>query len=167
MPTVSGRTSALVALLVGVAAVASANDSQAERASLRGLTDLTVVVEDLSAAAQKTGLKALDLQGDAQQRLRRAGITLKADADAYLYVQITVADPGGTLPLAYVINVSLMQDVTIPRDLQLRTPLQCPTWWVNSLGMASADRVRSAVSDRVHEFVDQFINAFVSVNPKS
>jgi hypothetical protein len=155
-----------LALVIGLSATTSANDSQAERASLAHLPDISVVVEDLSAVAQKAGLKAVDLQSDAQERLRKAGITLKPDSDAYLYVQITVADPGGTLPLVYFINVSLMQEVTLPRGITMRTPLQSPTWWLNSVGLAGPDRVASVVSARVHEFVDQFVRAYASVNGK-
>jgi hypothetical protein len=151
--------------LVGLAGVASANDSAAERASLTGLTRVSVVVEDLSAVAGKNGLTGAALQSDVERRLRQAGITVAADADAYLYVHVTVADPGSSLPLPYVVEVALMQEVTLPRGLRTRTPLQCATWWVNSLGMSGPDRLRTGVSDRVAEFADQFIRAFRSVNP--
>jgi hypothetical protein len=33
-------------------------------------------------------------------------------------------------------------------------------------GLTEPDRLRSSVTDRVHKFVDQFVRAFVSVNPK-
>ena len=151
--------------LVGLAGVASANDSAAERASLTGLTRVSVVVEDLSAAASKSGLTGAALQSEVERRLRQAGITVAADADAYLYVHVTVADPGSSLPLPYVVEVALMQEVTLPRGLRTRTPLQCATWWVNSLGMSGPDRLRTGVSDRVGEFADQFVRAFRSVNP--
>jgi hypothetical protein len=81
-----------------------------------------------------------------------------------LYVHVTVADPAAALPLPYVVEVALMQEVTLPRGLRTRTPLQCATWWVNSLGMAGPDRLRMAVSDRVAEFVDQFVRAYRAVN---
>jgi hypothetical protein len=145
--------------------VASANDSAAERASLTGLTRVSVVVEDLSAVAGKNGLTGAALQSDVERRLRQAGITVAADADAYLYDHVTVADPGSSLPLPYVVEVALMQEVTLPRGLRTRTPLQCATWWVNSLGMSGPDRLRMGVSDRVAEFADQFVRAFRSVNP--
>jgi hypothetical protein len=150
--------------LVGVAAVASANDSAAERASLTGLTSLSVVVEDLAAVAGKSGLTGAALQADVERRLRQAGISVASDADAYLYVHVTVADPGASLPLPYVVDVALMQEVTLPRAVRARTPLQCATWWVNSLGMAGPDRLRTGVSERVAEFVDQFIRAYKAVN---
>jgi hypothetical protein len=155
----------LVVALVGFGTMASANDSETERASLTGLTSLSVVVEDLAAAAVKSGLAGATLQADVERRLRQAGISLTPDSDSYLYVRVTVGDPGGSLPLAYVVDVSLMQTVTLPRGLKTRTPLQCPTWWVNNLGMSGADRIRVVVTERVGEFADQFIRAYRSVNP--
>jgi hypothetical protein len=159
-------TSILVACFMGLAASAAAADSQIERASLTGLTSISVVVEALAPVAEKNGLTTAALQTDVERRLRQAGINITPDADAYLYVHITVADPGASLPLPYIVDVSLMQEVTLPRGLKTRTPLQCPTWSLNRLGMSSADRVRTPVTDRVDEFVDQFIRAFQSVNPK-
>jgi hypothetical protein len=156
----------LAAWLMGIPAPAAAADSQIERASLTGLTTISVVVEALAPIAEKNGLTTAALQTDVERRLRQAGISLTPDADAYLYVHVTVADPGPSLPLPYVVDVSLMQEVTLPRGLKTRTPLQCPTWSLNRLGMSSADRVRTPVTDRVDEFVDQFIRAYQSVNPK-
>jgi hypothetical protein len=158
-------TGVLVVALIGLATTASANDSEAERASLTGLTSLSVVVEDVSAAAGKSGLVGATLQADVERRLRQAGISLTPDSDAYLYVRVTVGDPGGSLPLAYVVDVSLMQTVTLPRGLKTRTPLQCPTWWVNNLGLSGPERLRVVVTDRVGEFADQFVRAYRTVNP--
>ena len=157
---------ALVTCLIGSRAAASANDSQAERVSLTGLTTLSVVVEDLAPVAQKNGVTQAALESEVERRLRQAGISITSDADAYLYVHVIVAEPGSSLPLPYVIDVALMQEVTLPRGLKTRTPLQCQTWWVNSLGLTGPDRLRAAVGDRVNEFVDQFIRAYRSVNPK-
>jgi len=50
--------------------------------------------------------------------------------------------------------------------VKTRTPLQVPTWWLNRLGLVDAGRLRAVVNDRVTEFVDQFISAYRSVNPK-
>ena len=163
------RTRTMLALLTCVTAfaiTAAANDSQTERVSLTGLTTISVVVEELSAVAQKNGLSTATVETEVQRRLQQAGISVTSDADAYLYVHVTVADAGSSLPLPYVIDVALMQEVTLPRGLKTRTPLQSQTWWVNSLGLTGPDRLRTAVSDKVNEFVDQFIRAYRSVNPK-
>jgi hypothetical protein len=156
----------LVGALLGCASAASADDSQIERATLAGLTPISVEVEGLAPIAEKNGLAAAAIRADTERRLRQAGISVTPDADAYLYVNVTVADPGPTSPLPYVVNVSLMQEVTLPRGLQARTPLQVPTWWLTRLGLVDQGRLRVSVTDRVAEFVDQFIRAYQSVNPK-
>jgi hypothetical protein len=152
--------------LIGLPAAAAAADSAIERATLTGLTTMSVVVEGLPPIAEKNGLTTATLQSDMERRLRQAGISIVEDADAYLYVHVTVADAGASLPLPYFVDVSLMQEVTLPRGIKTRTPLQCPTWGLNRLGLAGPTIVRSAVTDRVTEFVDQFIAAYRSVNPK-
>src|SRR5260221_2884072 len=92
----------LAAWLVGLSGSAAASDSQAERVTLTGLTPLSVVVEDLAPIAEKNGVTGAALQADVERRLRQAGITLTPDADAYLYVHVTGADPGAPAPLPYV-----------------------------------------------------------------
>lgn len=155
---------ATAVLVAGVSASPAANDSAAERGSLAGLSSLSVVVEDVSAVAAKNGVATATLQADVERKLRQASISVTSDADAYLYVHVTVADPGGSFALPYVVEVALMQEVTLPRGVRTRTPLQCATWWVNSLGLSGPDRLRTGVGDRVGEFVDQFIRAYRSVN---
>jgi hypothetical protein len=156
----------LAVLLTGLSVPVLANDSQAERDTLTGLSPISVVVEDLPAIAQKSGLTSDALEGDVARRLRQAGIVVTPDADAYLYVHVTVADPGAASPLPYFVDVTLMQEVTLPRGLRTRTPIQCPTWGVNTLGMVSGAGLRVTISDRVAQFVDQFVKAYQSVNPK-
>src|SRR5262249_4013935 len=114
----------IVGTLLTVSTTARANDSDTERASLTGLTTVSVVVEELSAVAKKSGLATATLQADVERRLRQASISVTSDADAYLYVHIMVADPGPSLPLPYVVEVALMQEVTLPRGVKTRTPLQ-------------------------------------------
>src|SRR5437868_5373135 len=153
--------------LIGLSATAAlASDSQVERASLTGLTAISVVVEDLPAIARANGISTAALQADVERRVRQAGISIAPDADAYLYVHVTIADAGAALPIPYFVDVSLMQEVTLPRGIKTRTPLQTPTWGLNRLGMVSATALRASVTDRVDMFVDQFIAAFRSVNAK-
>jgi hypothetical protein len=156
-----------IAALVCFASGAAASDSQADRATLTGLPAISVVVEELPPIATGNGLTTAALQADAERRLRAAGIALTPDSDAYLYVHVTVADPGASLPIPYYVDVALVQEIKLPRGgVQSRTPLQSPTWNLTRLGMASGDRLRANVSDRVGEFVDQFVRAYRAVNPK-
>jgi hypothetical protein len=145
---------------------AAASDSADERASLAGLMKISVVVEGLAPIADRNGLTTAGLLADVEGRLRNAGVPLTPDSDAYLYVHVTIADPGASLPVPFFVDVALMQEVTLPRAVKTRTPVQTPTWSLNRLGMVSADRLRMSVTERVDEFVDQFIRAYQSVNPK-
>ena len=160
----SNTTWLLLVLLIATPAALSANDSPDERASLKGLGTISLVVEDLGPAAQKYGLTTMRLQNEIQQRLQQAGITVRQEADPYLYVQITVVDPGGSVPPAYSIQVTMMQEVALPRGLNAH--FQAPTWWLSSFGVAGADRLSQSVGGKVQEFVDQFIKAYRSTNPK-
>lgn len=159
-------TWALAGWLMGQAIPASAADSAIERASLAGLKTISIVVENLSAAAAPSGLTTAALQTDVERRVRQAGISVTPDADAYLYVHVTIADAGSSLPLPYFVDVSLMQEITLPRGIKTRTPLQSATWSLTRLGMATTPLVRDAVTGRVDEFVDAFVRAYQSVNPK-
>jgi hypothetical protein len=157
----------VVGMVIGGSSAASAEDSQIERATLAGLTPISIVVEDLPAVVQATGLSTAAVQADAEGRLRQAGVAVTPDADAYLYVHVTAADAGPSSVVPYFVEVALMQVVTLPRGVRTTTPLQCPTWWVNRLGLVSPKLLRSSVTDRVGEFVDQFIRAYRSVNPRT
>ena len=149
-----------------LAAPAFAADSQDERASLAGLKAISIVVEELSPAAAPSGLTTSMLQTDVERRVKAGGVPVTPDADAYLYVHVTIADAGSSAPLPYFVSVSLMQEVTLPRGIKTRTPLQVPTWSLDRLGLASTGALRVNVVGRVDEFVDQFIKAYQSVNPR-
>src|SRR5665213_1189596 len=63
-------------LLLCSVAPATASDSDIDRASLKGLTGVFVLVEDLNPAEEQAGLKTADIQADAVQQLQAAGIPL-------------------------------------------------------------------------------------------
>jgi hypothetical protein len=141
--------------------------SQTDPVSLTGLTAISVVVEDVPSAASRAGLSTSALQADAERALRRAGITITPDSDAYLYIHILVSESSsGAQPLPYFVEVSLMQEITLPRNVKSRTPLQAPTWTVNRLGAVGPDQLRATLGGRVSQFVDEFVKAFRAVNPK-
>ena len=64
------------ALLLCSVAPATASDSEIDRASLKGLTGVFVLVEDLNPPEEQAGLKTADIQADAEEKLKAAGIPL-------------------------------------------------------------------------------------------
>ncbi len=151
--------------LVPAAAPAAAT-SQTDPISLTGLGALSVVVEELPASAARSGLTAASLQTAAERTLRQAGISLVQDSDAYLYIHVTLADPGPSQPTPFFVEVSLMQEITLPRNVKSRAPLQCPTWGLDRLGTAPSTDLSRVIGGYVSQFVDRFVQAYRSVNPK-
>jgi len=140
--------------------------AQSDPVSLTGLTAISVVVEDVPSAVSRAGLSTSTLQADTERTLKQAGITVTPDSDAYLYIHILVSESSAAQPLPYFVEVSLMQEITLPRSVKSRTPLQAPTWTVNRLGTVSQDQLKATLGGRVSQFVDEFVKAFSAVNPK-
>src|SRR5262245_28204666 len=156
----------LLAASLIVPAAPTTAAAQSDPVSLTGLTAISVVVEDVPSVASRAGLTTSALQADAERALRQAGITITPDSDAYLYIHILVSESSAAQPLPYFVEVSLMQEITLPRNVKSRTPLQAPTWTVNRLGAVSQDQLRATIGGRVSQFVDEFVKAFRAVNPK-
>ncbi len=153
---------ALVVLLLIVPTWA--DDTPQSRASLKGITTLTVVVENLDPDAERDGLTRNQIQTDVELRLRQAGIRLSPAASEYLYIAVPARKRSAEFPLyGYAILVEFRQPVIVLRDPPIT--VYATTWSIvaaGSVGAASLRPIRSFVVD----YVDQFINAYLEQNPK-
>jgi hypothetical protein len=134
--------------------------------SLRGLQGVNVLIESLSSEAEQAGLNSTTIQTDVELKLRLAGIkvlseeeSLKQSGHPYLYVNANV-NPGLTL---YSIHCKLKQGVTLSRDVSITTI--ATTWETSASGLVEASNLLNIRSD-IKDLVDQFINDYLSVNPK-
>lgn len=130
-----------------------------EDMSLKGIRGVMVVVEDLSEGTLKLGLTKEAIRTDVELKLRLAGIRILAanPGEPYLYINVNV------LPSGAVANVSvaLTQPVKLIRDPGIE--VLADTWGHEILITHPTTReIRSATKD----LVDQFLNAWLSVNPK-
>jgi hypothetical protein len=138
-------------------------DTPGERATLKGIEAVAVVVEDTNADAARDGLTRDQLQSDVEQRLRQAGITVDNHALGVLAVFVnTLKIESGFY--AYAIRVQFRQWVRMERNLTIAA--LASTWEASSvvgvIGTRALRDVRGSVRDRV----DQFINAYLEQNPK-
>jgi hypothetical protein len=157
------------ALLLCSLAPARASDSEIDRASLKGLKGVFVLVEDLNPPEEQAGLKTADIQADAVQRLQAAGIPLlskEQDIDTpgmpTLYISVSVASSTATDLWPFSIDVNLEQQATLKRNPETFVPTAI-TWHVGSLGAVDKSNIRS-VRDRVNEQIAKFVNAYNKVN---
>jgi hypothetical protein len=140
-------------------------DSESSRATLKGISAVTVIV-DLGSpdGAKALGLSADTIQTDVELKLRLAGIrvvtqeeALKLPGGPALEVQIDLTKDA----LAASIDVDLCQDAWLERDTIAAVAV--PTWGV---GRVAAHPTAEQIRDAVKDHVDEFLNAWLSVNPK-
>jgi hypothetical protein len=158
----------LPTLALGIAlplltAPAWAQDGAAQRATLKGVTVVEVVVEAMDPVAEQDGLVRSQLQTEVELRLRQAGIPVGPTPTGHLYVKVDTerSDRGQTY--AYNVAVQYVQQVVLARDPH--APIFVTTWDTGGVGLIAASRLREVRQD-VTNYVDQFIKAYLEQNPK-
>jgi len=135
----------------------------AQRATLKGINSVEVVVEAIDPAAEHDGLTRSQLQTDVEERLRKAGITVGPTLTGHLYVNVDTEKGERGQLYAYNITVQYVQQVVLARDP--KAPIFAPTWDTGGVGIIVANRLRDVRQD-VANYVDQFIKAYLEQNPK-
>lgn len=169
---------ARVTLLVLITALVSPAlaDSEFERATLKGLTGVNVLVEKLHADVEREGLAQSTLRTDVELKLRQAGIRVLTEKEMlatptrgapYLYLTVGATKGTGTLAGVYslYIRLELRQSVILERNPSI-TSVGVTTWDSTAhLGIVPVHSL-SAVRGIVRDAVDEFINAYLAANPK-
>ena len=157
----------LIVLFLFVMPIARA-DSEIERASLCGLKGVRVQIDAriLSSAAKEAVFDIVTIQNDVELKLRLAGIKVLTKDELpsepgrpYLHVLIVA-----TGRIVLEIDCELMQDVQLIRDP--RFSISAPTWARAETVSVDAKVFNQHARDGVKDLTDQFINAYLSVNPK-
>ena len=142
-------------------------DNEMTRATLKGLPGVYVLVESLSEQDKAAGFDKRTFQTDVELKLRLTGIKVLTEEEQlatpgmpilYLHVNALHKQPGQNH--VYNISLGLQQAVRLVRNGALAYGAR--TWGVNSVGYGDLPFIRNAVKG----FVDQFINAWLSVNSK-
>jgi hypothetical protein len=134
-----------------------------DRESLRGLSGVVVLVEDLDDDAKRTGLTEDQIQTDVELKLRLAGIEVLSTARPFphLYVRMSVLLIGGFYPCNII--VELLQTARLERKYTTR--VFAPTWSAEGL-VAASNEPALAIRRYLGDYIDRFINAYLDVNPK-
>lgn len=157
----------LLALLILVIPLTA---QEIDRAPLRGMDGIRVLVEDIRPDAEQNGLYRTQIEADVELRLRKAGIRIFSEEEhkripslPYLHIRIGTVRNDKFLIYAVSINVSLVQHVALVRDSNIR--LLASTWnkeHVGTVGVYVIGNIRGTVGD----LVDQFANDYLAANPK-
>ncbi|MFC1515874.1 hypothetical protein ACFL7E_03845 [Thermodesulfobacteriota bacterium] len=145
----------------------SPGDSKKDRQTLKDLSGVYVVVENIKKNFEHNALSESSIKTAIETQLRSAGIKVLTDSENYMQKE---------LPLLYVILKFLKvtdnhYDYSISVAIARRIFIEVdPTievyensWFIKDEGSGSLGKYRP----KLKEMIDRFINAYLSVNPKT
>ncbi len=140
------------------------------RESLRGISGVGVVIEDISADASADGLSQDAIRTSTELILRSKGIRILTNIERtrlgsapYLYINVnTLKEELGLY--AYAVNVDLKQVVGLLSIKNARA--WGTTWSASVVGSVEEANLRQLITDGVEPLVKDFANDFLSVNPR-
>jgi hypothetical protein len=152
---------AIAVVFLYVIPFAFAEDKEITRLTLRGIKEVNVVIETIEPEIEQLGLTQAQVQADVEAKLRGANIAVAPQIERgrpaiYLYVQ--VIRPEKINRLFYSISLSLLQNVILERDTEVKTNTN--TWLVRVLGMSSGtEAIRSDIRSLLDQFIDDYHKA--------
>jgi hypothetical protein len=141
------------------------------RATLRGLKGVGVLVEKLPPEVEQEGFKRDQLQMEVESKLRTAGIKVLTKEEAFntpgepfLYININVNMAKTESDIyPYSIDLLLIQKVSLLRDPKLTS--YAITWSTGGVG-SIAKQIVSQLRENVEAMVDVFIKTYLAENPR-
>jgi hypothetical protein len=157
------RNFALVTVFVSVLCPLSAADRWT---SLKGLSAVMVIVDNLSPDLERAGITKDQLVIDIQLKLRQDGIKVE-DSLLLPRLHVSVHDTYAKSQaiFGYHINLDLLPEV-----IPLRQPetgvFWAETWAAFSNGLISEGIARTKIREVTSGLVDLFLNDYLAANPK-
>lgn len=139
----------------------AAGDAALDRATLKGLKNIGVVIDRIDPELVKQGFDRVAMQSRIDVRLRKAGLPVAENSNEFVGLKLLQVREGRG-PYALCVSVGLYQPVVLARDAKIRTATQ--TWEVNTVLMAQPKVLYAASLDSIDELVDRFIAAWHAVN---
>jgi len=158
----------LMAVLVLTPVMHAAGDAPLDRATLRGLGSVGVIIDPIDPDLVKEGLTPDLLQKRIEGRLRDAGIAVDPSAHEFVGLRILqVRAQRGSFtqrpPYAVCVSVGVYQPVELIRNKDLKTATE--TWAVETVLMADPKVVSREALNSVDELADRLVAAYRSANP--
>ena len=152
----------LAAVTPGGVASVWADDGPGNRATLKGISAVKIVVAPTILDAQWDRLRSDQIETDVERQLREAGIAVLPSSDEVLYIVVEAKQTGASAQYACSARVELLQPVGLVRDAG-RTVF-APTWGLGRTEVVNANNP-SSLRATVGELVDRFIRAYREQNP--
>ena len=139
-------------------------DGPLDRATLRGVKAVNVVIDPVAPEIEKEGATADALRSRLEQKLRDGGVEIDSAAIEFVGLRVTSVRAARG-PIAISANIALYQPVTLVRDRGVKTTTK--TWEVDTVILADTKQVYRACMDSVDELAERFLEAYRSANAKN
>lgn len=153
--------------LAGMSSSVFANNNEDSRETLKGLNGILVIIEGLKTWQKQAGLSESQIQTDVELKLRLAGIKVLNEEEFFkekghpcIYININNLEQKLEGFLVYNISCRFRQYIFLERNPSIKA--LATTWSQGWIGCGDIERLRAKIKD----IVDEFINAYLSVNPK-
>jgi hypothetical protein len=153
----------LLNLLLAATFLAQAGDETLDRATLKGVKAVSVIIDRLPPDLPKEGVTADALQTRLTQRLNDANIPIDLAAKEFVGLRASSVRASRG-PYAVSITIGFYQPATLVRDKSLRIAPQ--TWDVDTVMLAEPKQLYAAAMESVDDLAARFIAAYRSVNPQ-
>jgi hypothetical protein len=151
-----------IALLMALpAGTGAAGDAELDRATIRGLKAVGVVIDHIDQSLPREGVSATLLQERIEARLKEANIEVNRNAQEFVGIQVT-AVRGSRGPYALAYTIGLYQPVILAREAKMRTVTK--TWEVETILMAEPKALREASLESMDDLAARFVAAWRGVN---
>ena len=146
-------------------------DNKDSPLSLRRIKGLLVVVEDLPAKVEKTGLTSEQIQTYVEAKCKRAGLKVLSTEESLnmagypiLAVNVDLKKIQGNGHYLYAIHLDLHQNVHLERDPKIMI-IGATTWATQSYGIGKEVRhMRVRIKNHVNEFIKAYSDANSKIN---
>lgn len=151
------------ALMALPCALLAAGDTAVDRATLRGLKAVNVVIDPIHPELEQQGVTRDALQARIEKQLQAAGVAIDNNALEFLALRIIPArEKRG--PYCISITLSLYQPVVLVRDREIKTATD--TWQVATLWAMQPKAVYESTVGAVDQLAARFTEVYQSENPQ-
>jgi hypothetical protein len=157
------KIAVLVSVLFLPLAIQAAGDAPIDRATLRGLGSVGVIVDVLDPELVKQGLTQDMLRKQIEGRLDHAGIRVDKSSSEFVGIRILqVRAQRG--PYAVSLSLGVYQPVQLVRNKEIKTATE--TWTVETILMADPKVMSREALNSLDELTDRLVAAYRTANPK-
>ncbi len=153
----------LIAALLLPPATHAAGDAPLDRATLKGLKGVSVVIDVIDPQLEALGVTREVMLSRLLSRLQARHIAIDPNAVEFVGLRMT-AVRAGRGPLAISLTLGLYQPVLLSRNHEMKTSTQ--TWEVESVLLADPKILITACRESADELADRFAAAFLAINPE-